>query len=542
MTIKKTIFSYLFLLLISFAFFVATAHFNTVNQAGWPKFGSPDESANYFFSRQYAKTGSLSVFESDNLVGGDLVSPRSYRSDNGFLKPMSFIGLPIIYGTLANIFGLGILLYLTPFFAVLGIWFFYFFLKKAFNNQVALIASFVLAIFPVYFHYASRGFFHNILFISLFLGSLMFLPYLKTRSLWPNIWKLFLSGIFLGLAISVRTSELLWILPAFFLAWFFYFKRLSWWGPIVFLTALFLAWSPALWQNSLLYGAPFKGGYVEMNSTIENLKQGGSLEKIFNMIFYFGWHPQQAFNLFVEYFVKMFASLALLASFGALVYLTKFWQMKRREWLIFLAWIGLSGILLLYYGSWTFFDNPDHSRYTIGNSYTRYWLPVYLGAIILLATFVDWAAMVIAKFYKKKYLSKAFIILISGALSFVFIGYSLYGSEESLIYLAGSRLNDKAILSSVVEITEPDAIIITRYHDKVFFPERKVIVGLFDDERMIAYYSALSVFRPMYYFNFKFSDEDLKYLNQGKLKEYNLEIELVKTFPNRFALYRLKKI
>lgn len=542
MSREKRILKYLFLIVISVGFFGATAYFNTVNQANWPKFGSPDESANYLFSRHYAETGSLSIFEKDNLVGGDLVHPRSYRSDNGFLKPMSFIGLPIIYGTIANIFGTGILLYLTPFFAALGIWFFYFFLRKAFNERVALIGSFVLAIFPVYFHYASRGFFHNVLFISLLLGSLMFLPYLKARAMWPNIWKLFLSGLFLGLAISVRTSELLWILPAFFLAWVFYLKRLKWWGPIVFLTALLLAWSPALWQNNLLYGAPFKGGYVEMNSTIENLKQGGSLDKIFHMVFYFGWKPGQAWDLFIKYFAQMFAPLALLASLGALVYLAKFWQMKRREWLIFVAWIGISAVLLLYYGSWTFFDNPDPSRYTIGNSYTRYWLPVYLGAIVLLATFIDWSATIIAKAYKKKHLSRAFIFLITGALTIVFVSYSLYGSEESLVYLAGNRLNDRALLAEVLDNTESDAIIITRYHDKVFFPERKVIVGLFDDERMIAYYSALSNFRPIYYFNFKFSDEDIKYLNQGKLKNVNLEIELVKTFPNRFALYRLKKI
>ena len=84
------------------------------------KFFSPDENANYVFTKLYAQTDNLYVFEKYNLIAEDIVRPRSYISENGFIKPVSFLGMTIYYGFLAKIFGVGIIPYLTPFFASLA--------------------------------------------------------------------------------------------------------------------------------------------------------------------------------------------------------------------------------------------------------------------------------------------------------------------------------------------------------------------------------------------------------------------------------------
>ena len=150
----KNNFDYLLVLLLALVFFAASAWFNYATQSpDYVKFLSPDETANYFFAKHYAETSSISVFEPSNLIAEEIVHPRSVRSDNGWLKPVSFLGIILVYGQIASWLGTAVIPYLTPFFAALGIIFFYAFVRKLFGRQVAMISAFLLASFPVYFFY-----------------------------------------------------------------------------------------------------------------------------------------------------------------------------------------------------------------------------------------------------------------------------------------------------------------------------------------------------------------------------------------------------
>ncbi len=115
----------------------------------------------------------------------------------------------------------------------------------------------------------------------------------------------------------------------------------------------------------------------------------------------------------------------------------------------------------------------------------------------------------------------------------------MFGSDEGLIYLAQRQKNAKIEWSKILGSTESNSVIITQYHDKLLFPERKVIVGLFDDPNMINEYASISKLIPTYYYNFTFSNNDLNYLNARRLFNAGLNIQPVKMITKDFTLYKL---
>lgn len=664
----KTYFHWLILAILAICFFIGASSYNYLTQKNdFIKWASPDETANYTFTKLYAQTGELSFFEKYNLYSGEIMHPRSVRSDAGWLKPVSFLGIILIYGKIASVFGYKIIPYLTPLFAAIGIIYFYFLIKKIFGKTNALISACLLASLPPYIYYSARSMFHNVLFVVLFVIGLYYLIgsgkigkdsrrqrvdnkgdnqesissgknlfsvipchpqldwgltgnptyiektmdssrilmrdgndklssfILQKDSLFCYLKSLIrpaLAGIFIGLAVITRTSELLWLAPALFVLWIFNIKKFGLAKLLVFLSFLGMAILPALYWNNILFGSPLRGGYPEMNQSLSNIAFAGSaiifpanalakneiLTKIKDSIFYFGIHPKYSLQMFDYYFVKMFywifwpsvagLALAILPSFSsglkalAFIFLRRLKPSgpglkagRRRLWIYLLCSAIMSIILLFYYGSWEFHDNPDPNQYTIGNSYTRYWLPIYLAAIPFAALAVERLARLFGKlhFERAGLLPPKFFsweirqgIIAAGARTlliclvfFISLQFVLFGSGEGLVYAIEKNRSDRNEYEKVLALTESNSVIITRYHDKLFFPERKVIVGLFDDDNMIKEYANAAKYIPVYYYNFTLPPRDVAYLNSRRLSAFGLKIEEVEQVDGDFSLYRL---
>ncbi|NTU99312.1 hypothetical protein HGA64_04915, partial [Candidatus Falkowbacteria bacterium] len=249
---------------LALVFFVAASLFNYATQdQKFVKWLSPDETANYFFAKNFALHNSLELEEPLNLLADNIVHPRSFLVDNQTLKPMSFLGITLLYGQLAKIFCIGIIPYLTPFFGALGLIFFYGLVKELFDRRIALIATALASTLPPYFYFSSRSMFHNILFIAMALGgfyygTLMNHRYKQTylhRFVYPA-----LSGLMFGWAAVTRTSELLWLAPAIFGLWLFNIRRTGIIKLLVWLSFLALSLLPVAYQNQLLYGLPWATG------------------------------------------------------------------------------------------------------------------------------------------------------------------------------------------------------------------------------------------------------------------------------------------
>lgn len=558
-------------------FFIGTSFYNyQIHQDGLVKWSSPDENANYVFSKLYAETGQLQIFEKYNQQFDDVLVPRSFRSDNGYLKPVSFLGISMIYGFIAKFFGVGIIPYLTPFFGALAIIAFYLVLKKIFHPNNALLSALMLATFPPFIYYTVRSMFHNVLFVSLLIFSLYFLmrstkdEQKKSRLIFASI-----AGVFFALAAASRTSELIWILPSFLVLWIFNFKKFGLRASFLFMVFAVLSAFPFLYQNKLLYGSYFSGGYAEMNqsistlgtssaSVVESISQGKFtpvsqfIVKAKDIIFYFGFQPYKSAKMAYYYFAKMFWYLFWPALAGLTILVFQFKRMRRRHYVYLLLGFIVSAILLAYYGSWEFHDNPDPRSFTIGNSYTRYWLPVYLLAMPLASLFIMRLTSFLLRLFKnilnkkgsdKKFNNRFFAnLLLFGMralllLTIMILGirYVLSGSEEGLLTTYERQQMAKAEAKTLFQVTESNAVIITKYHDKLFFPERKVIYGLFDNDELLQKYRLIVDFLPLYYYNFSFPEKDMTFLNEKRLPPFGLKIVPIQNIGKGFTLYRLQK-
>ncbi len=547
------------LILIAFiaaGFFMGTASFNYFTQRNdFIKWGSPDETANYNFTKLYAQAGRLQFFEKYNILAEEIIHPRSFRSDFGWLKPVSFLGMILIYGKIASLAGYEIIPYLTPIFAALGIIFYYLFVKEIFGKRNALFSAALLAAFPPFIYYSARSMFHNVLFTVLMIMSLYFaVRSVKERSQepkvdWPGLVYAALAGALFGLATITRSSELIWLLPLWLVIWLFNLKKIGFYKLIIFIAFALFSLLPALYHNKILYQSYWQGGYNEMNRTIANLAGAGTkivktadvknnLTQIKNNVFYFGLQPLKSHKMFYYYFIKMFYWIFWPALLGFLLYLKNIKNWRRRHYAYFTAYAAISAILIYYYGSWEFHDNPDPRSHTIGNSYTRYWLPVYLGALPLVSVFF----LKLSGIFKNKIITNSLRILLALVIFLIGAKFVLSGSDEGLIITARKALAARHEYEKVLGLTETSAVIITRYHDKLFFPERKVIVGLFDDNNMVNQYAVLAGYLPVYYYNFTFPEKDVKYLNNTRLVPFNLQIEPVEQVTKDFTLYRLKNV
>lgn len=589
--------------LLALLFFTGTAYYNSqVRPEGFVFWGSPDENANYVFTKLYGQTGRISIFEGYNLYVEDILHPRSIRSDWGELKPVSFLGIIIIYGKIVSVLGYKVIPYLTPFFASLGIIFYYLLIKKLFGRRNAFLSAFLLTGFPVYIYYSARSMFHNVLFLVLLLASLYF-SYLMVEKSGQTKKKFFnlnlkninwftgvfaaLGGYLLGLALMVRTSEALWLLPALGILWLFNFKKVGISKLLVFLSFTFIGWLPAGYWNQILFGHPIYSGYPEMNTSVAQIADSGQklagviiptnlaqikqlLSQVKTNVFYFGLDPAKSASMFNYYFIRMFPWIFWPAVAGLFLRLRRIYSWKKRDFAYLSALIIASVILVLYYGSWEFFDNPDVTSRTIGNSYTRYWLPIYLGATPFASLFLikltrglfpfgkwklkwrgnlDWLR---AKFensglrkqleLRSKFAVNGLRIIIVWGILIISLNFVLFGSEEGLYYnLANQKIGEMVYLE-VMDKTEENSVIITTYYDKIFFPRRKVIVGDFSSPEINQRYAQVAEYLPLYYYNFSFDKEAIEYLNNRRLAEVGLSIDKIEKIGHNFCLYKLFKI
>lgn len=569
-------------ILIALVFFIATSSYNFITQKdGVVKWNSPDETANYYFSKNYAVGEGLLKFDHASAIASDLVIPRSLRSDYGWIKPVSFLGIILIYGELGALTSPAVIPYLTPFFGALGIIFFYFLIRRLFSARIALISAALLAFFPVYFYYSVRSMFHNVLFLVLLIIGFYFivksldkkylhqeklkiLSFYLPKNVLSGWFFIFVGGFFVGLAIITRSSELLWLLPILTILVLFYVRRLGVSRILLFLSGIWLGILPALYYNQILYQSPFYGGYGEMNRTLTDISLASSemikstfssqiasyqesINKIFNNIFFFGFHPGQSREMFGHYVITMFPWLTYLTGAGLLgLLIFNITKPKKKYFIYLLIWFILSIVLVLYYGSWRFTDNPNVGSHTIGNSYTRYWLPMYLMAIPLAALAIELFLKILFFVFRK---TRAHRTLVSGGatvivflISLYSLNFLLFGSEEGIINLYYNTREDKRLGGIILENTPSESIIMTQYHDKVLFPERRIIMGRLEEEQYYPYLNKLLSYYPVYYFNFKYDEATVDYLNNGRLFKNGLKMDLVKKASSQFSLYKISKI
>ncbi len=525
--------------------------------SGQAVFLSPDETANAFFAKSFAAGNGLSIPEPLNIPLRGLIHPRSIVSVAGNLVPGGFVGWPVILGFLAFLFGFTILPFIVPMFAALAVFAVYAILCRLGSEHFAILSAALLAIHPAWWYYASRGFMPNVLFVSLAVFAVFILvtrPFRLTR--FSAELNLIFAGACLGLALFVRPSEVFLIVAAFAFGTWMFCQKAAWRSILIFCAASLVAFSPFFFFNAKLYGSPFTTGYTYRVTAVFSPFQGGierglpatptfsaslllrdRIERFLLPVFPFGTHPRAAARVWAANAVDLYPWISALAFLG--LFASQFRKDRsddeRKRWGKFF-WIAafVSVWLTVMYGSWTFHDNPDPSIITIGNSYARYWLPMFL----LWTPFVARGFLFVVEWFPNR--SRSFVVwclfLVCVVLS---ARTAVFAKGDGLLDASATLQQSSVVRDYAFSRTESDAVIVVDRADKIFFPTRRVIYPL-RNETTYAAMPEIARVAPLYYYGISFPPQDMEYLNQEKLAGLGLKIEKVETFGIE-SLYRISQ-
>ncbi len=451
------------------------------------------------------------------------------------------------------------MVFLTPMIAGLALFAWRGTVERIFNRQIAFVATVLLAFHPAWWYYSARGMMHNVLFVSLLMFAVWFLvarpfrKWLKDKYRgWLADLALVLAGLLFGLGLLVRTAEVFWLLPVVIVVLIMLWKQIRWPGALLFGLSVLIALAPMFFLNNSMYGGPLEFGYTAQTESGSDARQGvisdNSLPAVIPTepasVLPFDFNLRSILRHILHYGMELFwwFTVAVLVSFPLAI---RGLNRKRKsseqtkqplQW-TFHAVFLLSGLLLAgLYGSWTFTDNPDPNLITIANSYVRYWLPVFLFTSVYAATVLVWL-----KDKMRTKLSGTFMVV---AILILFAGLGIRGTffalEDGLVEVRETLIRSHEIKTSVLELTEVDAVIVVDRADKIFFPDRKVMYPLRDD-RTYGLMPRIVLRNPLYYYGITLPQLDLDYLNTKKLAELGLQIEIVETYDEE-SLYRITQV
>lgn len=148
--------------------------------------------------------------------------------------------------------------------------------------------------------------------------------------------------------------------------------------------------------NYALYGAPLSIGYStgisgEFTSVIG---QSNLLFKLLISPFGVDLHSMKVNGY--EYLIKFFWYFSIPSFLGMVLWVIQ--RLKKKDLsfknneatisnranmqlVYIICWLCVTAYLLVFYGSWEIVDRIDEQTVSIGTSYIRYWLPIYLGML-----------------------------------------------------------------------------------------------------------------------------------------------------------------
>ncbi|HAU65727.1 MAG: hypothetical protein UT30_C0007G0007 [Candidatus Uhrbacteria bacterium GW2011_GWF2_39_13] len=505
-------------------------------------FVSPDETANAYFAELFAQSASFQGPYNELADEFDRIHPRSTVNNHGQLLPGSFLGLSFLYGIISIVFGKWVFWILTPLVTIGTAYAWRKLIAQWTNEQIGAITFILFLIHPAVWYYTARGMMHNVLFLDLFiLGCWMWMVRPIARKMGDlNMTSVslddFFAGLLFGLALFVRSSEVLWIAVLLCLSILIWWRSLVWRRLLVGLCGLFLGLGFFFVMNTLSYGHPLTTGYTFQVFSPQVLSQ----QQFFDMetladtvtVLPFGFHPKVAWQHFSSYVVEMFWWLSVLVLPGFFI----LWSQKTGRWTLRWALILsllVSVWLVLMYGSWEIHDNPDSTQTTMANSYVRYWLPLYVFLTPIMAATIYWVSQRGRSLFSKRLITISFILLILG---FNVRTVFLQG-QDGLLKMRSQLQHSESIQASVLRYTSPGSVIIVDRSDKLFFPHRQVWYPL-RDEATYAAMPRLVEKTQLYYYGITFPQADIEYLNTDRLKNLGLQIELIETFQQE-SLYRI---
>jgi hypothetical protein len=190
---------------------------------------------------------------------------------------------------------------------------------------------------------------------------------------------------------------------------------------------------------------------------------------------------------------------------------------------------GVAGWIIPLYGSWRIQDSLDPNAVSIGSSYLRYWLPLFVLSTLPVALMFDRFIKRGGRSFFGAVVGLFALAVISGVTVFIAPGDGLSAVRRNLIKYQYES-------AEVFSLTEPATLIVVDYADKFIYPERSVIYPLRSAATYELLPDAVKVV-PTYYYGLSLPERDLNWLQTEKLPPLGLTIEPIKSWEEN-SLYR----
>jgi hypothetical protein len=511
-------------------------------------FSWPDAMANNFFIDNYIKHGSFVKEEPYNVALLGLIHPRSTNVFNGDIVPTGFLGMIVLYGWLGKIFTAKFIIYLTPLLASLCSLFFYGLVKRLINARAAFIASFMLLTLAPFWYYANLSMLNTIpMIFCLLAGFYVLVKQSEIKSDQLKLVLTFAGGLLISFAIFIRYIEFIWIVLLVLVLWLFYFRKTSLMQIAVFVFGAAIPLVTLLYYNYEIYGEVFTVGYLKMNSEADLFgrlpgefavqNSNSILDYIKFLIIPFGFNPKAilktAFAFVYEFLNPYFFAFVIGGVYWLYKYVRK--QLSKAQKTYF--WMALLSCcwLIFFYGNWKFIDPLVLKNNTIGSSYARYWLPVYIMMLPFIAFWLD-------KVFQLKALKAIKISLVT----ILLLGLASFSFHNVYQVKGDGLFNQKKVITSyyqqydkVTDLIEDSAIIINNRADKLFFPNYRMVMF----ELNYAIFPIIEKIVkdvPFYYYTLM-PDKDIEFINDRKIGELGLKLTEPVEIQDNFRLFKLTK-
>lgn len=447
--------------LVAFIFYAGTILFLWCPQ--WQEsrhlaFNWPDANANFWAVSTIVDNFSIGEFDLLNIPSNNLLHTRSQNVIDGVTLPMTFLPSLFVLAIPAWFFGQFASMLLVALLSAGFLYIFHLLILKLFKDEkFGLISTILLATLAPWFYFASQPLLPNIIVI--FLASLAIYSFLDYK---------FLAGsLFLALAIVCRPPEIIWLLPIFLLFFYFWRPKVS---KISAISSFIIFVAIALWAlylNKQVFGGYLMTGYSNLQGNNLPSEVSANNDNIISWLFPFGLNIILAIKNYLKYFCLLIWPYSIFILLGVWTILRD--KNKKIERKYLLAYIIISALLVLYYGSWNFADPLVKNLNTISISYVRYFLPIFIMSVPLIVLGID--------FLLNKIKNKSiFSVLIVGIL-ILFSFYQVYFTKNDG-WLAQSQYvrGYYQEWQMIKKIVPAKAVIISERSDKYLYPYYRVVV------------------------------------------------------------------
>ncbi len=334
----------------------------------WPVFSSPDETANYSFAQQGKTTSQTRI---PTVLPG---APRSVLNNGTALVPGSFVFFPHLLGFIGKVLGTFGMLMFGPALAATAILAWWFFLKRSFGSPVAWWSTVMLVSFPTFWFYAGRGMWQNGVFTSLLIFGLW-----CGQQAWRTRWwgSAMLTGLVWGTALTIRPSEVSWVVPGLVVFTLLAWKRIPWRMTLIAGVVALVPILALFAFQKQTYGEVAAVGYRTNGvfSPSPIVQELNTLQQVKNVFFPFGTKPGVAWERLKTYAVGPLGYILIPGAIGIVWLGIRKWKATMFR-AVLVGSVVAGFLLVVLYGNYKFVEFPAIREPVLDLSYLRYWLPL----------------------------------------------------------------------------------------------------------------------------------------------------------------------